>query len=249
MEKRMKRRTFLTAATGILAYPLLPEIYARGIPEWVVNACCDRDAQRYALDKPFVQREFAFASDARIALRLDDAKAGDVAKGKLPNAAELFAEHDFTDCRAEWSGEPVEQQCCDATCLSCLGEGILGESHDCKHCYGIGSEWTKEYRDDSYLERDQEGGGMLYCYECPHCIDGRDGIRCKACGGRGTVDGPGCVQIDGRRIANRYFHIVSQLPDIRFAFTRKRAQNKGMSDVVRFRFAGGVGLLMPIMEK
>jgi len=81
------------------------------------------------------------------------------------------------------------------------------------------------------------GQGTHFCEKCGEDHD------CARCEGKGTKEEMQWMEIDGRRIQNKFLRLVAALPGAEFNTTGDE------NTPVSFRFAGGIGLVMPLLKR
>lgn len=191
----------------------------------------DVSPTRYELLKvPFVRDGFRYATDGRIAVRI--AAVGEAnTDGKSPNCGEVFGPIDFSAGFAPLPVEYERKQNGEGNCHACDG---MGETSDesvplqkikCDECDGTGGTECRTC------------GHEDYCDEC----DGKgswDARPCPVCDGEGTETRYRAV-FDGVGFDAHYLRLIAALPNPEYAIS------KGM---MAFRFTGGEGLLMELLE-
>lgn len=122
----------------------------------------DCGSRRFYLAKPWRVGDYVYATDARIAVRVDPACwDGDLAgegDGCQPKMEPIFA--GIAGVK-EWAPLPKFPACED-----CRGTGKAGR--ECESCAGTGSRWCKQCTDEHECQC-CEGVGVLYdtCDFCP----------------------------------------------------------------------------------
>lgn len=178
--------------------------------------------------QPLRVGEFVYATDGYIAVR--------VAAADYPDAEEAKVGSRFSDniLSLFW---PVESEC---TIPWPEGVPVMGEIK-CPDCEGIGRVGTTVCANCG-------GDGETECFECGQDVD------CDRCHGTGMMGGTTCAACDGNRrregvlrfeilgtnLADKYVQLIASLPGVKAKPVTNPIQP------VRFRFDGGVGLVMPV---
>jgi len=116
---------------------------------------CDPDASRYAIAKPWTKDGKRYATDGRVAVRLDvPGQPDEVPEGKVPNVDSILSPVD-----GKWLLWPKVEPC-----EACDGTSVV----DCKKCY------------DGKCESCSCGT----VHECGRC-EGSGQVKCDACFDRG----------------------------------------------------------------
>lgn len=122
---------------------------APAAPAIDLSPFCDPDASRFAIGKPWTKDGKRYATDGRVAVRIDvPGQPDDMPKGRVPNVDEIMKPVDRRP--EEWLPWPAVEPCamCSATqkieCMNCMGDGVCercnccGASHQCGKCEGTG---------------------------------------------------------------------------------------------------------------
>lgn len=118
---------------------------------------CDPDAQRFAIQKPWTKDGVRYATDGRVAVRLDvPGQPDEMPEGRVPNVDSVMPPVD-----GEWLPWPEVEPC-----EACGGE----EKIECRKCGGDGQ---------------CEGCSCGTCHECGRC-DGTGESDCDKCFGPGS---------------------------------------------------------------
>jgi hypothetical protein len=106
----------------------------------ILQACCADESTRYAMDKPFVQGAYAWATNGYLAIRT--AKWGFCVlatpeTGKVPEMMSIWRQPIGDPVALPDVGEPDMEDC-----PKCSGYGShecsCGDNHDCGTCGGLG---------------------------------------------------------------------------------------------------------------
>ena len=186
---------------------------------------CLTGPSRTALAKPFTRDGFTYATDGRMAVRVEarenepgDEKALDAAKLFEPELAKPHTEHAWPVVP-----EPVTKICgkCDgrgkfSKCADCDGDGVqvcdLDHEHECERCGGSGQ------------------------------LPGNDSA-CITCNGTGHEDEVQTVRVAHTAFSDKYLRLALTLPDAKLHLA-----DDPMAPAL-ITFAGGVALLMPVRIK
>jgi hypothetical protein len=195
---------------------------------------CDPDDTRLYCTKPFSIDGKAYATDVKILMRFDGVTDVDpLSAGNLANT-EMIARKIVGFCEAGNFVEgfmPFKVEIPPyPPCPMCLGVGKVAKEIECPECDGegevnIGKHW----------------------YECKECDgtgntddDNKDAektIDCEKCNGTGK--GYHAVDVDDRKFQAKYLEKILALPNIEYKLL------DGEREMMRFKFDGGVGCLMP----
>jgi hypothetical protein len=157
---------------------LVPPIFAR---------CVDPDAVRYALQMPFVQDRWIYATDGRIAVRTAAPESWPFEPdGRPPRGIDACI---FAGLAPRCEAEPINVARPEGECSACKGAKILPRL-SCKECKGLGRishGCNCEYCDDKIPCGECEGSGKVGPGPCEECY--ATGIRDPL----GVVEiAPGC---------------------------------------------------------
>lgn len=270
----MNRRNFLKSTALAAASALVPSWLLPKLPPEDINlqAFCWHKPwphPRLEMNTPFVQpgvvddvigskpwqqmaglpgshmEPFRYATDALVCIRVP-AKPGDMVdehKTKLPNATSLSWTHDWP-YRGRWMPWPSQNHlgARETDCPQCYGTGdASGIPEECERCEGVGQ--TMEYFGEPW-------GVHKPCKLCNglgHIVK----IRCPTCKGSGEGVFPAFqplanmfidCHIDGKM--RRHLQAVEYfLPESGLA----EPEWGTLAATVKFRFAGGQGVLIPLV--
>lgn len=191
---------------------------------------CDPTEMRYYLHKPFKLPDGRIcASDGKIIVVVNDSieiEPSDVPEKNLQKIYEWIAPELFNDGFAPLK---IKLPVCPL-CTECDGTGIQPPTIECEECAGAGE-----------LECDL--GHFHDCEECDGTgkIPSRDSEAkdspCESCGGSGK--GFAVETLGDRSFQVKYLELLVGLPNIEYFLV------DGKENMMRFRFDGGVGCLMP----
>jgi hypothetical protein len=186
-------------------------------PDQLQKFCADGDFRRY-LNNPFMQGEYAVASNAEIAIRTTEFE------GEYPAKEDKWVDISAVIDRACKSELPMLPIPAD-----------LPPTKLCPDCDR--KDWyAKETCDDCNGEGTFEHG--RHEYDCKNC-DGEGEIKaqCLKCGGKGYLIE--AVQIGDAHFSSSYLALLADLPGIAIA-------PNGKDGAAYFKFDGGDGVLMPM---
>jgi len=190
------------------------------------------------LSEPFSDDEYSYATDGAILIRVprqDDIKKDTpvfISRRTSSRAIVLVIRDDVGlyfnhDTLTNWIDMPMLPNM--AVCEKCNGTGKFRAA--CFECYG-----------DGMLTFDSEYN--TYKVECMSCSGGKsDGILCDKCEGEGKAPEVRLVDVGGARAIAKDLYRLKDLPDLKFSIV-----GKDWREPVRFKFAGGVGLLQNWLE-
>lgn len=119
-------------------------------------------------------------------------------------------------------------------CEHCTGTGKINEEHEteCTECDGSGEHYIGRH----YYEcKECDGSGKI----ADHSRTDVQKVDCEKC--QGTGHGFHLIKLDARSFQAKYLELIMALPNAEYLpDDDKRA-------IMRFRFDGGIGCLMPIM--
>jgi len=231
----MQRRTFLAAGSALLlpTWRLVPEWFddAKPFPFELLQQFCDPEGlHRYDITEPFVQKGFASATDARVAIRVEKcAELIDVdSEARIPPLDGIFEDKWQGDRwrpwpRANYVGYP------NGFCWRCDGYGKIDFTW-CGECEGEGVTPVVVY------------GTRLGFDKCPSCTGGKvGGVVCPCCNGASIgPDAPSMQFLDKRTISPKYHQLITQLPGAEYSLSCDP------EEMVSIRFDGGQCALMPM---
>lgn len=224
----MNRRSFIGTAASVLLLPSLPVLRIPR-PEIDLTKFCDDDGwngHRYDMSRPFVQEGLAYATDAKICVRIQKAIADEsVEPRRLPPASKLPFWGKASDWQPwpsiQWGSVPGARW--NPSCPVCFGKGRVGYGvRQCYPCEGEG--FVAEFLDDG----DVRERPCKMCDTTGHV----GGTACDYCEGKGETDKPSYQAIGGELISPRYDQLIREIGDVQYAVT---------NGIVRFRFDGGEG--------
>lgn len=223
----MNRRSFFQLAAGSLLATFVRPTPRREID---LMAFCRRPGERFAsnfdLDLPWLHADWTYATDARVCVRVrPDAADKSEREGKMPPFGSLRWDH--ADLRGWKSLRPLDPILAEGECPACFDSGYAGGivGTECEKCYG---------------------GGWPDCKGCRgkgHVSPGTP--ECRVCdGGRRRVF-PCLVEVDGMHFDAALYGKAQQLGG-EYTGGQLHAGDIIHSPGLKFRFAEGDGLLMPI---
>lgn len=217
-----RRDSFKTAAVGLLATFFRP---ARR-PFDLMQFCDTMGRQhRYDLALPYTHNDWAYATDARVCVRVRP-EAADVAdhEGRMPPFESLSWNHAGLRGWRTLPDRPVIAAA-DSPCPDCDGTGNAG---------GVPS-----------LECECEGFGGLACRHCGGSGDIRPpGVAaCPGCNGMAYGVFPAFVELGGRYFDARLYAKAQRLGA---EYVHDNWNCAAEFPMLKFRFAEGDGLLMGI---
>lgn len=174
-----------------------------------------------AISEPFSGGEYSYATDGSIIIRVP--VQAETTKEVPDGLGYGFPSFDH-DLITSWLDMPVLPTN-KITCEKCNG---TGKEETCHECNGDGIlTFESDYN--------------TYEVECERCGGNgkNDEIPCDECEGEGKIPEVPYVKLDSVCLGIKYLELLKDLPDIKFAIV-----SKDRSEPVRFKFAGGVGLLM-----
>lgn len=199
-----------------------------------ITQFCNAHDPRTSLRQPWTLGEYTYASDGHSIIRVP--RIADIT-GEGVSIIHLPWDHDSI---TEW--HPVPSDIPDSRrveCKSCEGTGKI---ITCEDCNGDG-EVQYEYSSLSGKTYDAD-------IECPVC-EGRgkmngDGERCEDCDGHGYSFESVAVKVEylGLYVSNHLLKRVKDLPGVMISI--KGIATPHDLPIVRFKFDGGVGLIMPM---
>lgn len=240
----MERRSFIKL--GMFAcLPVVPDFEIRqGISMELLSKFTEPNVHyRYDCSKPFVEHGNASATDGKAGIRVFDTMGiADPDKPvELPPLAEAIDR--FMKPGLTWRDWPkADYQPADhGCCWFCNGRGYFGELRDCSNCHGTG-EIPYPMNADEWDD---------YVLTCPKCCDGKLSDRmCPECKGEPWESQEKAKQpLDDRFIASGYHHLISQLPDVRYATPETGVWPEPRAGIVLIQFEGGNGALMPLVTE
>jgi len=182
---------------------------------------------------------FRYATDDRVCVRvpINTGDLIDKEKKDLPPVGTLGWTHTW-NYRGRWVRWPraAYLDAADTECLRCCGTGDLaGCPLECDDCGGTGHEWVGSEYDISHPIRCRacKGKGCFVKEECPKCKGNAIGIF------------PGIQRLEQCYIDCDYHRKISCLSGVEYFVPENPVSEKP----IRFRFDGGVGLLMPLDQK
>jgi len=198
---------------------------------------CNKNDIRIPLQQPWSDDQYSYATDGHILVRIQ--RIPEITNTDGVSLEHLPLDHDEM---AEWHSLPSEipndQR---VPCKVCKGSGRITECNDCD---GTGHvDYTFEASNGETYEEN---------HDCPVC-DGSgktngEGDRCEECEGKGSQLVPASVKIEsiGMNISSHLLLKVHDLPGVQIAI-----KSHGPYDLppVRFRFEGGIGLMMPMSNQ
>ncbi len=239
----MNRRSFIRAAGLTTVAALCPSWLIQPAKRRAVDltAFCLPHPHRcgkFNLSRPFVQADWTFATDSRICLRVPP-ESGDVrddASVNLPPAAPMpWWDHDQRRCWHDLPATPPRVFQEDSCCPACDGTGWNRPHLECEVCQGVGA-----LMDDSPYEFSDTWK------ECAACRG--SGILgatpCGTCKGRASFVQPTTVQLGGQFFDLGFYRKIQSIGGVEYAM-----RFDGGDEPLRFRFDGGLGLLMGIDQK
>ena len=119
-------------------------------------------------------------------------------------------------------------------CSHCGGAGKVNEEHktECPDCDGEGEHYIGRH----YYEcKECDGSGKV----ADHSRTDVQKIDCGRCGGTGREFHP--VKLDSRTFQAKYLELIMALPDAEYM------PDNDKHAIMRFRFDGGIGCLMPVI--
>ncbi len=179
---------------------------------------------------------FRYATDGSVCVRVP-IHPGDVIdreEAKLPPAYGLNWTHDWPQ-RGRWLEWPKANYllAADSECQVCHGTGDMsGVAKDCERCEGFGHDWYSSGYTPATPGQCPDCKGIGYIIQTP----------CTTCNGNPICVYPSIQRLDGSFIAAEYHAKVARLPGVEYFVPES---DPGTSPL-KFRFAGGVGLLAPL---
>ncbi|MFA6213518.1 MAG: hypothetical protein WC714_29040 [Candidatus Obscuribacterales bacterium] len=194
---------------------------------------CNTDDVRFYMHKPFSVNGKACATDGCMVICMDgdtdieplsaNLKKPELIANKLMEYCDASKFVDgFVPLKVEIPPYPL--------CHVCLGDGKVAKEIECPECDGEG----------------EVNIGKHY-YECKECdgsgnvpSEGKDAektIVCEKCNGSGK--GYHSIDLDDRKFQAKYLEKILGLPNIEYKLM------EGKTEMMRFKFDGGVGCLMP----
>jgi hypothetical protein len=239
----MNRREMLKVSTVGIASALVPTwfLHSRPKPINLAAFCGVKNYGQYSLDAPFAQdvgdRLYSFGTDGKICVRIaGDRALLDNLEGKHPPASRLHWDHDQLRGWRPWPKyDPVIAD--KARCLLC--RNVVHP--ECEWCEGTGSNMDDDFMSHGAC-RKCKGSGIAF-------------IHCPGCDGRGEGRGPDKQPIGHAMIDPYYDQLIRKECGEAEHLIQQRQINYPsgkfykMNDVVFFRCAAGVGLLMPLDGK
>jgi hypothetical protein len=240
----VNRRQALKSAAAGLGALLLPSWFitpARRRIDLTVF-CAKRDFPRYSMTQPFLQGDFTYATDARIAVRVAPL-AGDLRENetRLPPAAGLPWDHDRL---RGWAAPGKPLMATDSDCPECCGAGFIGVLRPCDNA---ACDEGRDYSGPPYPHRQED-------FTCRRCLGHEEfsDRLCGTCKGKGTGTFPGLVRIGSRYVDCAALRRVLTVGEVELAVSATPIKVSGKlveESPVCFRFDGGVGMLMPVEHK
>jgi hypothetical protein len=240
----LNRRSFVKSVGAFAGAALLPSIRLLEVAPRPIDLqqFCEVVGSRYKIDAPFFQNGLTYATDARIAVRTSTVEAAPVGEAvRLPDMPQVFGT--FTAASEMWRPLPrrnfvmPKETRFAQGCPMCGGQGRIGNGIiECATCQGIGED-LGAYED--ICEPNKKP-----CLSCNGC--GRTGGEaCDYCDGQGSTRRPTLQPIGRALFAGSYFRKIQTLGDVEFIECAPRAS---VLMPIKFRFAGGDGLLMPVIN-
>ena len=239
----MDRRSFLKA--GAVASLVPTVLFSRNpIPEINLQRFCDSDAYgRYDLSGPFAQLGWTYATDGRVAVRVDERPTIEPDdKRRVPDASVLcWAGDDSDGLWKPWPELRYEHWDCAVLCPQCEAKKRLGPGvRDCQECNGDGYVW--EHFSDDFGDWEEP------CKVCnKQGVIG--GFECDRCQGKGSIPE---AQVIGKSpmgpLYNRYVRARTGAETLEPINHRAWDASGYSLEAIRFRFVGGQGLLMPLSK-
>jgi hypothetical protein len=190
---------------------------------------------RYYLNHIFKKGDFLFASNGHVIVRMPDDGTVEIHPETLNNTIDT----DKVLC-LEWPADgfiPFDFSAPDVIekCHTCNATGRTFQKEDCDECDGEG-----EFKHESHY------------YECKQC-DGSGQIRaaygekctCEDCKGTGIQYAYLTIP-DGRQFNYQYILKLESLPGV--VYLPDHSDTDYGSAPMRFKFDGGMGLLMPVRK-
>lgn len=174
-----------------------------------------------SLKEPFSDRGYTYATDSFIIIRVP--VQIEITKEVPSGLVCGFPTFDH-DQITSWLDMPV----LPTNKIACEKCGGTGKEKTCYECNGNGVlTFDGDYNAYEVVCKSCDGGGKL------------EEVPCETCEGNGKVPEVPYVVLDGVCLGIKYLELLKDLPDIKFAII-----SKDRSEPVRFKFAGGEGLLM-----
>lgn len=183
--------------------------------------CADGNDFR-GLGHPYSDGQYTYASNGHIAVRVPLREPADDGQTKIGASIIRATQALFNDesLFVECGPIPACSMPNDSICPFCLGEGIYSK---CPDCDGFGIV--------EYDEREET---------CDTCEGKRTDVVCNGCNGSGKHFFARIKLTKQIGIAWGYLRIIESLPDAQINLSG------GAADVIRFRFSGGLGAVMPV---
>jgi hypothetical protein len=227
----MDRRDFIRTSGSAAAMLWLPSWLLprrQKIKSIDLGLFCDDSYGLYDTQQPFIQGVHVYATDARVAIRVDKELAANLSgdEAKLPRADML----EWPDAdSAGWQPVSSLRRAAwkDAHCPDCRGRGRIG--------YGV-----EECRCE-YMPTCPENGAS--------CNGWTGGQVCCRCDGKGRVDY--CLEFCGLAFNPDYVARLDTLPGVevrRGSLLAVSTKSPRRMSVLQARFDGGVGLLCPMVR-
>lgn len=244
----MNRRSFLRTASAAALSALVPTWLPERTPPRALDLtpfCQPWQHPKYDMAKPFVQGEHElhrYATDSRICVRVPatEADKGDSPEVRRPDAAGLgWWQHDAL-YPGRWQPWPAARyrDAADSDCQRCHGTGDLhGISRECEACQGVG---TVDCDDD---------WGFYHPTDCQACkgLGFQPLELCPECQGKAIGIFPALQPLAGVYVDAKYDRrIRAHLEGVEVFVPRDGLDSRRP---LKFRFNGGVGLLMPVETK
>ncbi|MEK9207769.1 MAG: hypothetical protein AAB922_04755 [Patescibacteria group bacterium] len=186
-----------------------------------LNLFCDESREKLA--KPFNYDKYTYATNGKILVRVKkDPQYND---NVGVDVLRLPFDHDHI---TEWVDMPTMPAPMD--CMACGGIGTVSECLDCK---GEGEITLKSDYGEYEVECetcDGDGGADMVCPLC-------DGLKKR------HLDNES-IMYQGYRLCLNLLEKIKTLPNIKLGFVPQLSGN--FYPPVRFKFDGGIGLLMPM---
>lgn len=195
----------------------------------ILDLFTEKDGIRISLAMPQRANGYLYASNGRMAVRIDDDPTVDCAQNDgnkrfidLPPGVErlLSSVKEYDNFQPFVVPEAEKEKC-----RECDGHGHFCR---CEECNGDGEFWH---------------GSHLY--ECKHCDGGGEipstsGTDCETCGATGQIEKN--VRVMGLMFVPDQIMAIASLPGVEMAVSDQ-------SHAANFRFNGGVGVIMPVNDR
>lgn len=231
----MTRRTALKALAAGMAAFVLPA------PRRTIDltAFCDwrKATRRYDMAMPYELEDWTYATDSKVCVRVRPEMADAVHHvGKMPPFESLNWNHDtLRGWQPMPSRSPLLEH--DGMCPACEGYGFEGGvcGNECETCEGTGVDGRAVSR--SWRCEPCDGSGFV----APPGV-----AKCPACKGNAMGDFPSVVELEGRYFDVALYERVRSLgAEFAFDWLTPAEFRPLTSEVLKFKFSGGEGLLMP----